>query len=337
MSSRHVRRARAREVVRPRCAVGAGAGSGAKAHVQMDRGSACQKIRRRAWAGRALGAACGGLVAASAFPALAIDTRAPQVEIESRIVEAHVDFLAGLGVNFDDATADYSSTGGQQPFSGSSTQTNGIFGVGAKLFVTTGLGETRPQGPVGVGPVSVGAGVSYNRLFGGANDIFGISRHHGGSDVTDVFGSRDIESFVDVVAAAKIPLVLGPPRIVTADGRQASLVVVPEVGGTFVRMKLQVKSDQTFFGGDALTASRTETETGLVAGLGVMTKVGEIPMLGNIPVLGGLFYHARHVPGSDVSQESVLGFTETVRTDSTWDHEALIVFVVPLVIRDRGE
>jgi type II secretory pathway component GspD/PulD (secretin) len=276
-------------------------------------------------------------VAGLAFPALAIDARESQVQIEARIVEVHAEFLAGMGVNFDDVTAGYSSTGAQEPFRGGSTQTNGTVSVGGRLFVTTGLGETQPRGPFGIGPVSVGAGVFYNHLFGGANDIFGISRHHGGNGTADVFASREIKSFTDVVAAAKIPVVLWRPRIVTADGGQATIVLVPEIGATFIDTETSLRSDQTFFGGNDSTASRSETKTGLVAGLGVETELGKIPMLGDIPVLAGLFYRARHVPGSEVSQQSPFGFTETVRTESTWEHQALIVFVVPFIIRDRGE
>ena len=56
-----------------------------------------------------------------------------------------------------------------------------------------------------------------------------------------------------------------------------------------------------------------------------------------MPVLASLFYRSRQVPGPGVSQQSSFGFTETVRTDSTWDHQALIVFVVPFIIRDSIE
>ena len=119
---------------------------------------------------------------------------------------------------------------------------------------------------------------------------------------------------------------------------RAQIVVLslqPLNGETFTHVETTLRSDQTFFAGEDLRASDSQTKAGFVGGIGVVSEVGKVPLLGDIPVLTGLFYRARQVPKSSVDLNSTFGFTETVEVKEDWQHNVSLLIVIPIRLGDR--
>ncbi len=253
----------------------------------------------------------------------AADVPRTQVQVEQRIVEVSTELLAGLGVAFNPVDAQYSSTGGQEPADTARTPTSGSGGGGVNL-----MGILFPDGTglFGAGPTELGIGVWAEGSYASEESLIHIKRHPPDEEGNDVFGKRDLESAVDLTATVRIPLLTVPQ---VGDDGGVVISLQPLVGGTFTHVTTSLDSNQALLGGADLRESESEMKAGVVAGIGVTSKV---PFLKDIPLLGGLFYKARRVPGSSVQVQSTLGFTEEFSVDGSWQHSVSLVLILPVTI-----
>jgi hypothetical protein len=268
-----------------------------------------------------------------------VDASAPQVTIESRLVEVSGEVLLNLGIGWNNISGHYSSTGKQEPASESSSDVFGRFGLGGNLWLNTGVGGMALGGPLSTGPVSAGAGASINGFFGSQNKFLTISRHHGASRKVDVTGSRELDGSLDFTARARVPIILNvAPRVATQERKPATIYLDLFVGPSIIRSETSLRSDQTFFDGTDKTSRNTSIDVGAILGLAVSKEIttAKVPLLGDIPVLGRLFYQARFAPGSKVSKNSTFGFKEKVSADPSTNHEIgveLVIILTPRIIR----
>jgi hypothetical protein len=282
----------------------------------------------------AVALAAAGWLATAPSAGAGLDRPAQQVQIESRIVSVSLEAMLPLGVTFDASDYDYSSTGRQEPASGHSLQTGGLIGGGIGVVVTPNPGG---DGPFGTGPLELGISSSFLSLFGNDATLVHISRHQPVGDEPDVLGEREIPWLVDVVASLGVPFripALATRPSVTKEGG-ILLIVEPVVGISIIEQNLQLRSDQTGFGGDVLATSDSDVGVGPVLGIGVKKQVArlpsKVPLFGDIPILAGLFYRARLVPSHSVKLASDQGFTEKLRSDDEWQHQIMIVITARIV------
>lgn len=269
-------------------------------------------------------AAGAALLAASG--ARASEPLRQQVQLQARVLEVTGEFNASLGFDFNNSNGSYTSTSNEPFGSGSSTLLNGVGGLGYTLWFNTGGMAPAPGNPNGL---NLGIGVEGSGFFGGDDDILRLVRHNN-NDIIDTILNRSVDYAVDITARASVPILM-KPRILTTDSEDAVIFIEPFVGASVVGTETEFTSDRTGIGGPVLQTRNVETNVSIVTGVGALTELGRIPVLGDIPILGGLFYKARRIPGTSASV-TANGVTETGRVDSSWQHEALIVFVTPLIV-----
>jgi hypothetical protein len=258
--------------------------------------------------------------------------QSPLVQIESSFLSVESEVFTGLGVNWGGVDGTYSSTGSQPPGSGSSSGAFGSFGLGGNLWFNTGLGETS-GGAINTGPLFLGAGIAGTGFFDSTRDILRKSRHHPVTQQTDVVGSQSMNWAADVTGRANIALSFAP-RVTPENSIRLEILA----GLSVIETETSLRSDQTFFGGTDVTKRSTDVDVAPVLGAAVSKQITtiKVPTLGELPVLGQIFFDTRRIPGTDVSKPSTFGFTEKLKTDAHWSHEAgvrLLIILTPRVIK----
>ena len=211
----------------------------------------------------------------------------------------------GGGGSSSDPT--YDSTGGQEPFKGDSSDTNGQVCGGATVY----------PGFV-VGPAKIGLDV--NVCSGSSDTLFRIERHGPGGDV-DLHASTNV--IIDVLFKGEVPL--GPAN---------NLFLSGGVGPTFRDLDLKLTSDQSFFGGGVPSESNSNWQTGVVLSAGLSTFVCP-QCIGGYPLKLGVEGRARFFPSESVDLTSPsFGFTETGKTGDTTDYSVLTTFSTPFTMSD---
>jgi hypothetical protein len=195
----------------------------------------------------------------------------------------------------------YESTGGQKPFHGDSSDTNGQVCGGATFYPG-----------FSVGPAKVGLDV--NVCSGSSDTLFRIERH-GPGDV-DLHASTNV--IIDVLFKGEVPV-----------GPSSNLFLSGGIGPTFRDLDLRLRSDQSFFGGGVPSESDSNWQTGLALSAGLSTFACPNCIGGN-PLKVGVEGRARFFPSESISLRSPdFGFTETGDTGRTTDYSVLFTMGVP--------
>ena len=218
----------------------------------------------------------------------------------------------GGGVGGMSSDPSYDSTGGQEPFKGDSSETNGQLCGGATIFPGLNIGAVR---------VGVDASVcSGSNGFGeGDTTLFKILRH-GPGDVT-LTASSDV--IIDVLFKGEVAF--GPANNWFLSGG---------VGPTLRELDLKLTSDQSFFGGGVPSARESDWQTGVVLSAGISTFVCPACMA-NHPLKLGVEGRVRFFPDELVHLTwPAFGFTETGDTGDITDWSVLTTISTPLTISD---
>jgi len=211
------------------------------------------------------------------------------------IGRSSVELKGAVGIGGSFGNANYESTGGQAPFSGSFSHTGAQFGGGATFFPGSCVGPALLGFDVGV----------FSRP---GQTFFAIPRH--GSGLVTL---ESASLFVDLLVTGQVPV--GPAN---------NWFFTAGLGPTFRHLNFTLRSDQSAFAGGVPSISESTWRPGLAVMGGLSTFACSNCIAGH-PLRVGVEGRARFFPSQSISLRSpVFGFTETGSTGRTTDYSVLV-------------
>jgi hypothetical protein len=257
----------------------------------------------------------------------------------------------GLGpAHFGEDSPSYVSTGSQPPFfgAGRGRSTAALCGELALWYTLFWTMHPDAAAAIVVSAPHLGVALSMCGLTGTRVTLFDIARHGPGTvryelnerfTYTLLFQARLVlwlqldAIFRQFYVAETAQLAAaGEAAQVTPGPRRTwwPVMITAGIGPSFVRSKVTLTSDQSFFGGGVPSASDSRTETGFTFRIGASTPLCRSCVFGN-PLMAGVDGTFTWLPSREISLRSpAFGFTETARLGARTNTSVIFKVSVPI-------